>query len=153
MADRRIAGGSIPSTLRLLFWLARTLVLNNVRKADRRASLQVDPTAAAPISPDLLRWYLALGIEMIEAYGLTECSGAASANPIGRPRTGTVGASVPFGDLALSPEGEILIRGDHVFMGYLNLPEKTGETIVDGWLHTGDVGRSTTTATCASPIA
>ncbi len=116
-------------------------MLNNIRKSIGVHRCKWIATAAAPISPDLLRWYMALGIRMIEAYGLTECSGAASANPVGRPRPGTVGLSVPFGEIALSPEGEILIHGDHVFLGYLNVPEKTAETIVDGWLRTGDVGR------------
>jgi long-chain acyl-CoA synthetase len=141
VAERRIKGERVPGLLRLAFWLARKLVLDNVRKLIGVHRCKWILTAAAPISPDLLRWYLALGVEMIEAYGLTECSGAASANPIGRPRPGTVGVSVPFGEIALSPEGEILIHGDHVFQGYLNLPEKTAETVAGGWLRTGDVGR------------
>ena len=141
VAERRIRGQAIPPALRVAFWLARTLVLTNVRKLIGVHRCKWILTAAAPISPDLLRWYLALGLEVIEAYGLTECSGAASANPIGRPRPGTVGPSVPFGEIALSPEGEVLIHGDHVFQGYLNLPEKTAETIANGWLRTGDVGR------------
>ena len=141
VADRRIARRPIPLPLTFAFWLARTLVLNNVRKLIGVHRCRWILTAAAPISPELLRWYMALGLEMIEAYGLTECSGAAAANPIGRPRPGTVGPSVPFGDIALSPEGEILIHGDHVFQGYLNLPDKSAETVVDGWLRTGDVGR------------
>ena len=141
VADRRIAGKSTSGTLRALFWLARTLVLNNVRKAIGVHRCKWILSGAAPIAPDLVRWYMALGIEMIEAYGLTECSGAASVNPVGHARPGTVGRTVPFGDLALSPEGEIVIRGDHVFMGYLNLPENTAEAIVDGWLRTGDIGR------------
>ena len=141
VAERRVKGERVPTLLGLAFWLARTLVLNNVRKLIGVHRCRWILTAAAPISPDLLRWYLALGVEMIEAYGLTECSGAASANPIGRPRPGTVGKSVPFGEIALSAEGEILIHGDHVFQGYLNLPEKTAETVAGGWLRTGDVGR------------
>jgi long-chain acyl-CoA synthetase len=141
VAERRINGEDISPALRVAFWLARTLVLNNVRKLIGVHRCKWIVTAAAPISPELLRWYMALGIEVIEAYGLTECSGAASANPIGRPRPGTVGLSVPYGEIALSPEGEILISGDHVFQGYLNLPEKTADTVIDGWLRTGDVGR------------
>jgi long-chain acyl-CoA synthetase len=140
VAERRITGKRIPIPLGLLFWLARTLVLNNVRKSIGVHRCKWLLSGAAPISPDLVRWYMALGLEMIEAYGLTECSGAASVNPVGRACPGTVGRTVPFGDLALSPEGEIVIHGDHVFMGYLNLPDKTTETIVDGWLRTGDVG-------------
>ena len=126
----------------LAFWLARVLVLDNIRKAIgvHRARLLI--TGAAPISPDLIRWYMALGLDMVEVWGQTEsrrhrdlepdrphASPARSARRCRRPK------------LRLSPEGELLVRGPSVFMGYLNQPEKTAETLRDGWLHTGDVGR------------
>ena len=98
-------------------------------------------TAAAPISPDLIRWYLSMGIEMFEAYGQTECCGIATANIIGNSKMGTIGQAVPGCDIEISNEGEILIKGAGVFLGYLNQPDKTAETVVDGWLYTGDVGK------------
>jgi long-chain acyl-CoA synthetase len=97
-------------------------------------------TGAAPISPDLIKWYLALGLPMLEVYGQTESSGIATLMPPEAIKLGTVGTAVPHAKLTVSPEGEILIGGEIVFMGYYRNPDKTAETIVDGWLHTGDVG-------------
>ena len=97
-------------------------------------------TGAAPIAPDLIRWYWALGFTMVEGYGQTESSGLATMMPLDRVKLGTIGIALPFVDLKISSEGEILLRGRNVFMGYYNQPDKTAETIRDGWLHTGDVG-------------
>jgi long-chain acyl-CoA synthetase len=84
---------------------------------------------------------MALGIDMREVYGQTENCGVATLMPTERIKLGSVGTSVPWGEVMVSPEGEILIRGDFLFMGHLNQPEKTAETIdAKGWLHTGDVG-------------
>src|SRR5690606_5092884 len=95
----------------------------------------------APIAPDLIRWYLALGIDMREVYGQTENCGVATLMPTERMKLGSVGKAVPWGEVMISPEGEILVKGDFLFTGYLNQPEKTAETIdAKGWLHTGDVG-------------
>src|SRR3546814_8146540 len=79
----------------------------------------------------LIRWYLALGRDMREVYGQTENVGLATAPPAGELRLGTIGKAVPNTAAKLSPEGEILLKGPHVFMGYFNNPQKTAETIVD----------------------
>ena len=139
VAERRIARSRFHG-LKAAFWLARNLVLANIRKAIGIHRCRWIATGAAPISPDLIRWYMALGIEVIELYGMTEASGAITVNPVGRSKPGTVGVAGPYGEVAISTQGEILVRGEHVFMGYLNLPDKTAETVIDGWLHTGDVG-------------
>jgi long-chain acyl-CoA synthetase len=131
----------VPAVLALAFWLARMLVLNNVRKLIGVHRARVLATGAAPISPDLLRWYMALGLEMVEVWGMTESCGAGTANPIGRAKPGAIGVPEPTIEMKLSSEGELLVRSATVFMGYLNQPEKTAETLKDGWLHTGDVGR------------
>ena len=140
-AKLREEGKPVAAGLELAFWLARLLVLNNVRKliGIHRARLLV--TGAAPISPDLLRWYMALGVEMIEAYGQTETGGGVTFNPPGRVRLGSIGIAVAPSEVRVSAEGELLVRGPSMFMGYLNQPEKTAETLKDGWVHTGDVGR------------
>jgi long-chain acyl-CoA synthetase len=84
---------------------------------------------------------MALGIDMREVYGQTENTGLATSMPPDRVKLGTVGIARPDTEVRISPEGEILLKGPHVFLGYYNKPEKTAETVVDGWLHTGDVGR------------
>jgi long-chain acyl-CoA synthetase len=142
VADRVLAGTPVPTSLKWRFALARRLALDNVRKliGIHRARFLV--TGAAPISPDLVRWYLALGVPMIEVWGMTESCGASTYTPATRIKPGMIGPACPYNEVRLDPEtGELLIRGRNVFMGYLNQPEKTAETIdADGWLHTGDVG-------------
>ncbi len=132
---------AVPAHLAAAFWLARVLVLDNIRKAIgvHRARLLI--TGAAPTSPDLIRWYMALGLDMVEVWGQTECGGIATSNPISRIKPGSIGTPLPQTEVKVSPEGELLVRSPSVFMGYLNQPEKTAETLRDGWLHTGDVGR------------
>jgi long-chain acyl-CoA synthetase len=140
VADLVMAGKPVPVLLGLKQKLAYYTVLKNVRLMmglDRARYLW---TGAAPISQELVRWYYALGLVMLEGFGQTENTGFATMNLPGKTRLGTVGQSVPYGEVSLSDEGEVLVRGQHVFMGYLNQPEKTQATIVDGWLHTGDVG-------------
>ena len=121
--------------------LAYWLVFRNMRRMLGLDRCRIALTGAAPIAPDLIRWYMALGIDMREVYGQTENCGVATLMPTERIKLGSVGKSVPWGEVMISPEGEILIKGDFLFMGYLNQPEKTAETIdAKGWLHTGDVG-------------
>jgi long-chain acyl-CoA synthetase len=116
-------------------------VLKNIRRMIGLDRCRWLFTGAAPIAPELIRWYLALGLDMFEVYGQTENCGLATAMPADGIKLGTVGKAVPYGEIRISPAGEILIKGDFVFMGYLNQPEKTAETVDrDGWLHTGDVG-------------
>jgi long-chain acyl-CoA synthetase len=140
VADRTVAGRPIPAWLKLQFLAARWVALDNVRKLIGIHRARFLLTGAAPISPDLVRWYLALGIPMLEVWGQTECSGAATVMPIDRIKPGSIGRAGPYNEVRVSPEGELLVRGDNVFMGYLNQAEKTAETLRGGWLHTGDVG-------------
>ncbi|RZU01018.1 AMP-dependent synthetase/ligase [Rivibacter subsaxonicus] len=142
VAARVLAGEPVPQTLRARFMLARWLALDNVRKliGIHRARFLV--TGAAPISPELVRWYMALGLPMLEVWGQTENCGAATGMPPGRIKPGSIGQAGAYNEVRVDlATGELLIRGDNVFMGYLNQPEKTAETIdAEGWLHTGDVG-------------
>ncbi len=131
----------LPAGLAVLHYIADLLVFRNVRRLlgiDRCRWLS---TAAAPIAPDLIDWYWALNRPMYEVYGQTECSAIATANTEAGCRIGSVGRPLSGIDIKISDKGEILIRGPGVIRGYWNQPEKSAETIVDGWLHTGDVGR------------
>ncbi len=121
--------------------LADWLVFRNIRiflGIDRCRWLS---TGAAPIAPELIDWFWALGRPMYEVYGQTECSGLATANLPGNVRAGSVGPANPEVEVRLSEAGEVLIRSPGVIEGYWNKPDKTAETFRDGWLHTGDVGR------------
>ena len=140
VAECRIQGRQPSAALRLLYRLADVLVLDNVKRSLGLHRARGAVTGAAPIAPELIRWYLALGIDMREVYGQTENTGLATAMPPDRIKLGTVGVARPDTEVRLSPEGEILLKGPHVFLGYFKNPGKTAETITDGWLHTGDVG-------------
>ncbi len=96
-------------------------------------------TGAAPISRDVLRWFTAIGVPFTEIYGMSESSGPMTWSPH-RSKPGYVGQTIPGQELAISDDGEILVRGGNVFQGYLKQPDKTAETLVDGWLHSGDLG-------------
>ena len=142
IADKVLAGTPVDGWLKFKFTIAQWIALNNVRKmiGIHRARFLV--TGAAPISPDLVRWYLALGVPMLEVWGMTETCGASTGVPANKMKPGSIGPSVSFNEVRLDPvTSELMVRGKNVFAGYLNLPEKTAETFdKDGWLHTGDVG-------------
>ncbi len=142
IANRVLAGQPVSSWLKVKFQLAQWLALNNVRKMIGIHRARYLVTGAAPISPDLVRWYLALGVPMLEVWGMTETCGVSTGVRAGHMKPGSIGPAADFNEVRLDPAtSELLVRGKNVFAGYLNLPEKTAETIdADGWLHTGDVG-------------
>jgi long-chain acyl-CoA synthetase len=123
--------------------LANFLVLDNVRRMTGMSRVQMALTGAAPISPDLIRWYRSLGVPLREGWGMTETTAGGTVNPRKASKAGSIG--VPGAGLEMRiAEGtnEILLRGSNVILGYLNQPDKTAEAIdAQGWLHTGDVGR------------
>ena len=141
VVEHRFSGEPPPLALRVLHALADRLVLRNVRCLLGIDNARWLSTAAAPIAPDLIKWFWALGKPMYEVYGQTECSGLATANLPEAMRLGSVGKACDGVEVKLSENREILIRSPGVVQGYWNKAEKTAETIIDGWLHTGDVGR------------
>ena len=135
-------GKPVPAATQLIYAFWDFMVLKNIRRMIGLDRLRRGTTGAAPISPDLLKWYQAIGVTILEGYGMTESSGVISLNLIEDNKTGSIGKPVPGGEVKVAPDGEILYRGGNVFRGYWNKPEKTAETITeDGWLKTGDVGR------------
>lgn len=141
IVDYKLARKPVPFYLKAAFWVGYQLALKNIRKMVGIDRCKITITGAAPISPDLIRWYLAMGMTMIEAYGQTENGGACTLMPLDAIKLGTVGKPVDWGEVKISEQGEILLRGEHIFLGYFNNKEKTEEALDgDGWLHTGDVG-------------
>ena len=141
VSDCRREGMPASLWLDLANRIAYALVFRNIRRMIGLDRCKIALTGAAPIAPDLIRWYMALGLDMREVYGQTENCGVATAMPGDCIKLGSVGKAVPWGEVTISPQGEILIRGDFLFLGYLNQPQKTAEAIdARGWLHTGDVG-------------
>jgi long-chain acyl-CoA synthetase len=142
VSHKVLAQQSVPLWLKAAFHVANVLALNNVRRMMGIQRARILVTGAAPISPDLVRWYLALGLPMLEVWGQTESCGGSTAMPAGRIQLGSIGTACPYNEVMVDPNTqELLIRGPNVFMGYLNQPEKTAETVdAQGWLHTGDVG-------------
>jgi len=142
VADQVLAGQPVSDWLKFKFELGRLLALNNVRKMIGIHRARALLSGAAPISPELIRWYLALGIPMLEGWGMTESGALGTFTTVDAMRPGTIGRATEGVEVRVDAHtGELLMRGQNVFMGYLNQPERTAETIdKDGWLHTGDVG-------------
>jgi long-chain acyl-CoA synthetase len=98
-------------------------------------------TGAAPIAQEILEFFYACGVPVLEGWGMTETSTAATANRLDDFKFGSVGKPFNGVEVKIADDGEILVRGANVFRGYYKNPEATADTIVDGWLHTGDIGR------------
>ncbi|HVY13829.1 MAG TPA: long-chain fatty acid--CoA ligase [Rhodopila sp.] len=139
-AGQRLAGRSPSSWTALHARVLRWLVLGNVLRELGLVRLRVGLIGASPVSPELVRWLMALGLDVQEFYGQTECGGLTALMPREAIRSGCVGKPVPYAEIALAPDNEILVRGDHVFVGYWDDAERTSRALRDGWLHTGDVG-------------
>src|SRR3989440_1510990 len=120
--------------------LADRLVFRKIREALGFDKIQVCVSGSAAVSPDMLRFFYGLGIEVLEGYGLTETTAPATFNRPGEARFGTVGLPLPGVEIRIAPDGEILVKGGNVFAGYFKDPKVTQETLSDGWLKTGDIG-------------
>ncbi|MFE5707049.1 AMP-dependent synthetase/ligase [Rhodococcus koreensis] len=137
---RELAGQPVPARLAADHEVADRAVLGPLRRRFGIDHLGFATSGGAPISPEALEFFLALGVPVCEVYGLTESAASGIANHPNRIRIGTVGQPRPGVEVALAPDGELLLRSVGVMRGYRNDPVKTGEALdAEGWLHTGDV--------------
>jgi len=120
--------------------LADRLVFRKIRETLGFDKIQICVSGSAAVSPDMLRFFYGLGIEILEGYGLTETTAPATFNRPGKARFGTVGLPLPGVEIGIADDGEILVKGGNVFAGYYKDPRATHEDLVDGWLKTGDIG-------------
>ena len=137
-ARYRRQGKSVPLRIRLPLRLADRLMFRKVRERFG-GRIRVAASGAAPLGKDLAEFYEAIGMPLIEGYGLTE-GGVVSLNPVDRPKPGSTGKPLPGVEVRISDEGELLIHSPCLFSGYLNDPQTTAEVLRDGCLHTGDLG-------------
>jgi long-chain acyl-CoA synthetase len=136
----RAAGREPGPLLRAQHTLARKLVFSKLHDAIGLGRARVCVSGAAPIAPDVLDFFASLDILVHEVYGQSEGCGPTSFNRPGRTRLGSVGPAIPGCEVRIAEDGEILARGPNIFLGYLKDQEATDETLIDGWLHSGDLG-------------
>jgi long-chain acyl-CoA synthetase len=139
-ARARMDGGA-PAELEAEWERADEQVLSRIRAMLGLDEVESFVVGAAPTPPEVLEFFLALGIEIRETWGMSETTAIATLNPPGGVRVGTVGPPIPNTEVKLADDGEVMVRGPQVMAGYRNLPEKTAEALTeDGWLLTGDIG-------------
>ena len=141
---RRVAAyieGEVPDELQAEWDHADELVFSKIRAMLGLDEVEWFGVSAAPTPPEVIEFFLAIGIEICELWGMSETSATVTLNPQGRIRVGTVGPPLPGVELKLADDGEVMVRGPIVMKGYRNMPERTAETLTeDGWLLTGDIG-------------
>jgi len=134
---RREAGARLPRT----YALADRLVFAGVRQKLGLDRARLCLSSTAPIARGTVEFFASLGILIHEAYGMTECTGPATLSTPDDPRIGSTGRALPATEVRIAPDGEVCMRGGHVFAGYFQDPAATREALdAEGWLHSGDVG-------------
>jgi long-chain acyl-CoA synthetase len=140
VSDLRERDEQVSARLQRRHRLADRLVLGKLRAALGFDDVRILASGAAPIDPEVLRFFLSIGLEICEIYGQSENTGTTTLNRPGRSRLGTVGEVFPGNQVRIAGDGEIIVRGGVVFPGYLHDREATEESLIDGWLHSGDLG-------------
>jgi long-chain acyl-CoA synthetase len=133
------AGQEVPEELRAPFEQAEERLYKNVR-AIFGGNVRQAVTGAAPIAPEILEFFYACGVPVLEGYGMTETATVATYSTVEDHKFGTVGRALPGNEVKIADDGEILIKGPNIFGGYYKNEDASFGAVVDGWLHTGDLG-------------
>ena len=141
VSQYRLENKPVPLHWRFLHWIAYLFLFRALKNQLGLLQTRIFVSGAAPLSPDLIKFYHSVGVPVRECYGMTEMSGISFMPKDHEIRVGGVGKPIPGVEFKLGEDGEIFQRGDLVFVGYYGNPQATQDTIVDGWLHTGDVGQ------------
>ena len=139
-ADLKMDFKPVYVPLELLYRLAHFVVFRKLKQRMGFDRLRIAYSGAAPIAPEILHFFQSIGVNLMEGYGQTEGTGVTTTSRIGRVKFGTVGIPLEGVEIKIAADGEILVKSPAVFKGYFKNPRATEETIVDGWLHSGDVG-------------
>ena len=126
--------------LRLAYSLAYFSIFRKLKERLGFDRVRLAFSGAAPISPDVLRFFQGIGVPLREGYGMTEGTGVTCSNQGDRVRIGTVGQPLPGVEVKIAEDGEIVFRGGNVFKGYFRDPQAAAEVLQDGWMRSGDVG-------------
>jgi long-chain acyl-CoA synthetase len=137
VSRRREQGEPLPKWMATSLKLADRLVFSKIR-ARLGGRLRLAASGAAPLGKELGRFYAAIGMPLIEGYGLTE-GGVVTLNPLARPKSGSIGTALPGVELRLAEDGELLVKSPTLFAGYYKDPASTAAVLRDGWLYTGDI--------------
>ncbi|MEO7108875.1 MAG: long-chain fatty acid--CoA ligase, partial [Polyangiaceae bacterium] len=140
VTDLRNKGRHPQGLLAIEYEIAKRLVFDKLKPAIGLGRARLCVTGAAPIAKEVLEFFGSLDVTILEVYGQSEDCGPTSFNLPGQAKFGTVGPAVEGIDVKIAEDGEILIRGPNVFLGYYKEPEATAEALIDGWLHSGDLG-------------
>jgi long-chain acyl-CoA synthetase len=141
VSELKCQGKPITGALALKYKLANKLIFSKLKPAIGMGNARICVSGAAPIAPDVLEFMASLDVIILEVYGQSEDSGPTTFNLTGNTRFGTVGVRLPGIDVRIAEDGEILVKGRNVFMGYYKDDEATKATLdADGWLYSGDLG-------------
>ena len=137
--DLQAHGQEVPEELKAPFAEAEKRVFANVR-AIFGGNLRQAVTGAAPIAPEILEFFYAAGVPVLEGYGMTETATVATYSTVENHRFGTVGRALPGSEIKIADDGEVLIKGPNIFGGYYRNDDASFGAVIEGWLHTGDLG-------------
>jgi long-chain acyl-CoA synthetase len=133
------AGKEVPAELQAHYDAAEEKLFKNVRAAFG-GNLRQATSGAAPIAQEILEFFFACGVPVLEGYGMTETATASTVSTLDHYRFGSVGRALPGLEIRIAPDGEVLLKGPNIFQGYHKNDDASYGAVIDGWLHTGDLG-------------